>query len=158
MKYVEEILSPGEQIMTASRLHWIVFLDPIAFVVIGAVLVVYSSIVPDSPVLGLPYLSLVVIALGILSEGQAVVVYQTTEFAITNKRIIAKSGWLHRKSRDILLGKVESINVDQTFLGRLLGYDSLMIIGTGGTKEFFPNIARVIDFQSAINAQVSRMR
>jgi hypothetical protein len=53
---------------------------------------------------------------------------------------------------------VESINVDQTFLGRLLGYGSLMIIGTGGTKEFPPNIARVIDFQSAINAQVSRMR
>jgi hypothetical protein len=59
MKYVEEILSPGEQIMAASRLHWIVFLDPIAFVVIGAVLVVYSSMVPDftSPRVALPLIS-----------------------------------------------------------------------------------------------------
>lgn len=158
MRYVEEILSPGEQIVAASRLHWIVFLGPIAFVVIGAILVVYSSMVPASPVPGLPYLSLMVIALGILSEVQAVILYRTTEFAITNKRIIAKSGWLHRKSRDIHLGKVESINVDQTFLGRLLGYGSLMIIGTGGTKEFFPNIAGVINFQSATNAQIDRAK
>ena len=158
MGYVEQNLAPDEQLVTKANLHWIMFLGPIVFVVFGALLVLYSSINPDSPVSGLPYLSLLVIFLGLLAEIQVAVVYRTTEFAVTTKRIIAKSGWLHRKSSEILLGKVESINVDQSFLGSLFGFGTLMIIGTGGTKEFFPNIADAIEFRNSINAQVARAR
>lgn len=69
------------------------------------------------------------------------------EFAITNKRIIVKTGLISRKTLEMNLSKIESVNVDQSILGRLLGYGTIRIIGTGGTKEEFPNISNPIEFR-----------
>ena len=71
----------------------------------------------------------------------------SSEFAITNKRIIIKIGLISRKTLEMNLGKVESINVDQSILGRILGYGSINIIGTGGTKEPFANIKDPLEFR-----------
>lgn len=69
------------------------------------------------------------------------------EFAITNKRIIVKTGLISRKTLEMNLSKIESVNVDQSILGRLLGYGTIRIIGTGGTREEFPNISNPIEFR-----------
>lgn len=69
------------------------------------------------------------------------------EFAITNKRIIVKTGLISRKTLEMNLNKIESVNVDQSILGRMLGYGSITIIGTGGTREEFPNITNPIEFR-----------
>lgn len=70
-----------------------------------------------------------------------------SEFAITNKRVIIKTGWLSRKTIEMNLQKIESVNVDQSVLGRILGYGDIHIIGTGGTRETFRNIQRPITFR-----------
>ncbi|WP_291102933.1 MULTISPECIES: PH domain-containing protein [unclassified Flavobacterium] len=69
------------------------------------------------------------------------------EFAITNKRIIVKTGLISRKTLEMNLSKIESVNVDQSILGRMRGYGTIRIIGTGGTKEEFPNISNPIEFR-----------
>ena len=69
------------------------------------------------------------------------------EFAITNKRVIIKTGLISRRTIELNLSKIESVNVDQSILGRILGYGSLQIVGTGGTKEIFPNIQRPLTFR-----------
>jgi uncharacterized membrane protein YdbT with pleckstrin-like domain len=69
------------------------------------------------------------------------------EFAITNKRIIVKTGLISRKTLEMNLNKIESVNVDQSILGRMLGYGTITIIGTGGTREEFPNISNPIEFR-----------
>jgi uncharacterized membrane protein YdbT with pleckstrin-like domain len=69
------------------------------------------------------------------------------EFAITNKRIIVKTGLISRKTLEMNLSKIESVNVDQSVLGRMLGYGTIRIIGTGGTREEFPNISNPIEFR-----------
>ncbi|TAK45596.1 MAG: PH domain-containing protein [Saprospiraceae bacterium] len=71
----------------------------------------------------------------------------TTEFAITNKRVVNKTGWIKRKTFEMNLSKIESVNVNQTILGRLLSYGDIIIIGTGGTKEEFKHIKRPIEFR-----------
>jgi uncharacterized membrane protein YdbT with pleckstrin-like domain len=71
----------------------------------------------------------------------------TSEFAITNKRIIIKVGFISRKTLEMNLQKIESITVDQTILGRILGYGTIMVIGTGGTKEPFCNIVDPLEFR-----------
>ena len=71
----------------------------------------------------------------------------TSEFAITNKRIIIKVGLISRRTLEMNLGKVESINVDQSIMGRILGYGTINIIGTGGTKELFADISSPLDFR-----------
>lgn len=69
------------------------------------------------------------------------------EFVITNKRIICKTGIFSRKTFEMNLNKIESVNVDQSFMGRVLGYGSVTIIGTGGTRESFPDISSAVDFR-----------
>ena len=71
----------------------------------------------------------------------------TSEFAITNKRLIIKTGLISRHTLEMGLSKVESINVDQGIMGRMLDYGSITVIGTGGTREPFQNIAHPMKFR-----------
>jgi uncharacterized membrane protein YdbT with pleckstrin-like domain len=69
------------------------------------------------------------------------------EFAITNKRVIIKTGLFSRRTVELNLSKIESVNVDQSISGRILGYGNIRIIGTGGTQETFINIKRPLEFR-----------
>lgn len=73
--------------------------------------------------------------------------FLTSEFAITNKRVIIKVGFISRRTLEINLQKIESISVDQTILGRILDYGNIVVIGTGGTKEPFSNISAPMEFR-----------
>ena len=72
-----------------------------------------------------------------------------SEFVITNRRIIIKEGFIARSTFEMNLSKIESVNVDQTVIGRILNYGSITIIGTGGTKESFHNISKPLEFRKA---------
>lgn len=71
----------------------------------------------------------------------------SSEFAITNRRVIIKIGLISRHVLEMNLSKVESINVDQTVMGRMMGYGTITVIGTGGTREFFHKIADPMEFR-----------
>jgi uncharacterized membrane protein YdbT with pleckstrin-like domain len=71
----------------------------------------------------------------------------TSEYAITNKRVIIKVGLIRRRTIEMNISKIESINVDQTILGRILGYGDIAIVGTGGTKETFDTVSSPIQFR-----------
>ncbi len=75
------------------------------------------------------------------------IAYTTSEFAITNKRVIIKVGFISRRTLEMNLAKIESINVNQGLLGRMLGYGTIVVIGTGGTKEPFAGISNPLDFR-----------
>ena len=81
--------------------------------------------------------------------------YWTSEFAITNKRVIVKMGLIRRQTLELNLQRVESVSVDQTIMGRILGYGTLTIIGTGGTREPFRRIAHPLEFRKAVEEQLS---
>jgi uncharacterized membrane protein YdbT with pleckstrin-like domain len=72
-----------------------------------------------------------------------------SEFVITNRRIIIKTGFIARSTFEMNLSKIESVNVDQTVTGRILNYGSITIIGTGGTREAFHNISKPLSFRKA---------
>ena len=69
------------------------------------------------------------------------------EFVITNKRIICKTGIISRRTVEMNLNKIESVNVDQGIMGRMLGYGTITLIGTGGTRESFPDIGNAVEFR-----------
>jgi uncharacterized membrane protein YdbT with pleckstrin-like domain len=71
----------------------------------------------------------------------------TDEFAITNKRVIIKTGLISRKTFEMNHTKIESVNVDQGIIGRILGYGTIRIVGSGGTKEVFPRIQSPLEFR-----------
>ncbi len=72
-----------------------------------------------------------------------------SEFVITNRRIIIKTGFIARSTFEMNLSKIESVNVDQSVPGRIFNYGSVTIIGTGGTRETFNNLAHPLDFRKA---------
>lgn len=79
--------------------------------------------------------------LGLIFLGWALIAYKTTEFAVTDKRLIAKTGLVSRNTVEMFLDKVESLNVSQTVLGRMLDYGTVTIRGTGATSEPINNIS-----------------
>ncbi len=152
MGYVEQNLMPGEQIVVKANLHWAMFLSPVIFTVLGLLLLLLAS--RDSSTAGIMVIGWLVFLFGLLNCCRAAISYFTTEFAVTNERIIAKTGLLRRRSLELLLSKVESIGVYQPIIGRLFNYGTLVVVGTGGTKEGFPNIAGAMEFRKRINAQI----
>jgi len=124
MGYVESSLMKGEIVLYRGRLHWIIFVGPalLCLVVIGIVWLI-----------------------------AALIRNATSEFAVTNRRVIVKEGLIRRNTLELNLAKVESIGVDQTLLGRMLNYGTIVVVGTGGTREPFTSLADPIGFRRAVN-------
>jgi uncharacterized membrane protein YdbT with pleckstrin-like domain len=149
MSYIKSQLLPGEEIKYRGHLHRIIFAPAWFFILLALPALVIASSSGDWPV----FYALAIPAL--IAYTWAKVIYTTSEFAITNKRVVIKVGWLRRRTVETMLGKVEGINVDQSVIGRLLGYGSIVITGTGGTAEPFRNIGAPFEFRRQVQAQVS---
>jgi len=147
MSYVEENLMKGEQVVYQTSLHWRFYTWPIALGVVGLFLL-FGSVGA-----GLALLMLAAVA------GAAVfITVRSAEFAVTNKRVIMKVGWLNRRSLELLLSKIESISVEQGLSGKLWGYGTIIISGTGGSHEPFKNIAHPFEFRKQVQEQISAVQ
>ncbi len=78
----------------------------------------------------------------------------SSEFAITNRRIIIKTGLIQRKTVELNIHHVESVNVEQSVMGRILDYGTVTIIGSGGTREVFSHIESPMEFRRAYQHNV----
>jgi uncharacterized membrane protein YdbT with pleckstrin-like domain len=142
MGYVDSNLNPGEQIVYQTSLHWIIYLAPVILAGFGATLA-----------LSLPGLGLALLGVGLALGLSSWIRQVSSEFAVTTARVIVKIGFLSRRTIEINLSRVESIQVDQSLLGRILNYGTIVVIGTGGTKEPFTLIADPLAFRHAVQAQ-----
>jgi len=153
MGFVEENLMPGEQITYRANLHWIIYAAPLFFGLVGIFLIASSLGNRDQAALGgLGVLFLIVAGLLGLSRW---ITSRTSEFAVTNKRVIVKVGLIRRHTLELLLAKVESIGVEQGVLGRILGYGTIVVVGTGGTREPFKDIAQPLEFRKQVQAHAA---
>jgi uncharacterized membrane protein YdbT with pleckstrin-like domain len=148
MSYIEKNLMNGESLLYRSKLHWVVFLWPAIWFV--AALIFFGSAIPAAGQL----IILVAIVTGIASF----INYTTSEFGITNKRIIVKIGFIRRTSLEVLLTKVEGIQVDQGILGRILGFGSITVSGTGGTKDPLHKIDAPLEFRRKAQEQIASVQ
>lgn len=151
MGYVEKHLIPNEQVIYVTSLSWIVYLKALLAFLIGIALLVWGeqsggafNIDNNNP---LDALGGVVLLIALTLFFFAFIRRRSCEFAVTNKRVIIKMGVISRRSIELLLTKVEAITVDQTLVGRIFGYGSITLIGTGGTKEPFHLIADPLEFR-----------
>jgi len=151
MGYVEDNLMPGEEVTYRAHLHWVIYLRAILIALLGLALTIAGSSRSDFSVL--VYLGAAVLVVAAVVWFVQWVKSRTSEFAVTNKRVIIKVGLIRRDTLELLLNKVESIGVDQTVTGRIVGYGSIVVVGTGGTRETFRNIARPLDFRKQVQAR-----
>jgi uncharacterized membrane protein YdbT with pleckstrin-like domain len=97
----------------------------------------------------------VVALVGLLLLVPPFVAHRTTEFGVTNKRVIIKTGFIRRHTLELLLRQVEAISVDQSLTGRLLGYGTLTLTGTGGVREVFHRVVNPLEFRRRIQGQTA---
>jgi uncharacterized membrane protein YdbT with pleckstrin-like domain len=167
MGYIEEQLVIGEKVTYRAHLHWKIFLLPAVLaalaVLAGLGILVFQRQPEGSQPIGAQTggpsgaIWLVVAILGLMAAiayTRAHILYTTSEFAVTNRRVIMKEGWVRRRTVETMLSKVEAIGVDQTVLGRIFGVGTLTITGTGGTKEAFARIANPLEFRKRVQGQV----
>ena len=145
MSYIDKSLIPNETVTFRTRLHPIIFAWPIIFAVVAICLLVYGA----TGIAG--FLFLIAIILGLLKY----LVFISSEFAVTNKRVIIKVGVLRRRTLELLLSKVEAVAVTQGIIARIFGCGSIVVTGTGGTKEAFSNISSPLEFRRAVQAASS---
>ncbi len=149
MSYVDNQLLPGEEVRHRAHLHKFIFVGPVLLSLVLLAAGVWAF-VSNYSIAGAALMA--VAALPIV---WAYIAYTSSEFAVTNKRVIIKVGWIQRRTLETMLSKVEAIGVDQTIVGRLLGFGTITVTGTGGTKETFTNIAEPLDFRRQVQGQVS---
>lgn len=78
-----------------------------------------------------------------------------TVMALTNKRVIVKTGLASRRTIELLLSRIESIVVEEPTMGRMVGYGTVIIRGTGGTPEVFEKIAHPLEFRAQVQGQIA---
>jgi uncharacterized membrane protein YdbT with pleckstrin-like domain len=146
VSYIDENLLPDEHVVYRAELHWIVFARAILMLVVGLVLLFVPRI---------GQAGLVVLLLGVVMLVAPFVAYRTTELGVTNKRVIVKTGLVRRRTLELLLRQVEAISVDQSLLGRLLGFGSITLTGTGGVREVFHRVREPLELRRRIHGQVA---
>ena len=123
MSYIVKTLSPNEQVIYRAKFHW---------------LYTFTALLWALTILGL------FIAI------ERIIKMKSTEIVVTNFRFIVKTGWIARQTQEVSLDKIEEINLKQTFWGRIWGYGSLNIRGTGIGDIQLPNIDDPVELHKAL--------
>lgn len=139
--YVKRVLQPDEGLLYQAQIHWVIYLDGLFYILLGALLgsfgphlvqMLLGDSMLDFARLPLKFFSLAIVAYGALDLVLSYIRQISTELVITNQRVIAKTGLVATTSYELMIGKVEGATIDQSALGRIMGYGTLMVKGTGG--------------------------
>lgn len=132
--YIEGNLAKGENIIIQAQVSW---LSQFWYIIFGVAL--------------LPF------GVGVLFLIVAIINVWTTELALTNRRIIAKSGLIRRNTIELKVNRVESLGVNQGILGRILGFGSVVVKGTGGSHAPINYISSPMNFRRQVNQHLDEV-
>ena len=162
--YIESVLMRDEDVVFAARLHWIIYFTGLTLTILGWIFTFYGidSLFETTTHRHLPlqlmplvrWFNLALVAIGVMLLILAYVRQQTTELAVTNRRVLAKFGIISRTTFELFLNKVEGVNVEQTIMGRFLGYGSIHVKGTGGGMSPIDSIYYPEFFQRVLLEQI----
>ncbi len=153
-RYIDDILQPGEKVLYSTNAHWIFYLPAIAAWIVAAVLLVLSRMTTtESLILVCVAAAVVAAVVALVLTAKAWFHRWTTETDVTNLRVVHKTGVIKRRTFEMSLDKVESVDVNQSILGRILNYGSVTMRGVGEGAETIDTIAAPLDFRNHITAR-----
>jgi uncharacterized membrane protein YdbT with pleckstrin-like domain len=151
-RYIDEILQPGEQVLYSTNAHWIFYFPAIVAWAVVAVLLIVSFVIPPVALVGLASAAVVAVP-ALFWTVKGWFHRMTTETDVTNHRVVHKTGFIKRRTFEIALDKIESVDVEQSILGRILNYGDVRINGVGEGTQNIPTIASPLAFRSAITTR-----
>jgi uncharacterized membrane protein YdbT with pleckstrin-like domain len=153
-RYIDEILQPGEKVLYSTNAHWIFYFKAIVAWIVALVLLVLSRATTTEGIILLCLSAAAVVALVALYwTGAAWFHRWTTETDVTNMRVVHKTGFIKRRTFEMALDKVESVDVNQSILGRILNYGSVTVRGVGEGAETIDMIASPLEFRNHITTR-----
>jgi uncharacterized membrane protein YdbT with pleckstrin-like domain len=151
MKYIDQVLQPGEKIVFSSTLSWAVYIPSFLLWLVALALALAGSVLQPSN--AWLWSALVVALLAAASSIKAWFRRWTTEIDVTDRRVVYKRGFIRRHTVEINMDKVESVDVDQSLFGRLFDYGDVLIRGTGAGIEPLRGIDSPLAFRNAVTAR-----
>ena len=146
MSYIQNNLQAGEEIKYKADIHWYIFAYPVILLLLSAFF--------SSAQTGLfYYVSILLLLSGLFQLIKRILLKMGAEYVVTNKKVILKSGILNRDALELVLNKCEGIWINQSLMGRMLGFGSI-VVTTGGVTNKFDFITNPIKFRNEINAQI----
>jgi uncharacterized membrane protein YdbT with pleckstrin-like domain len=153
-RYIDDILQPGEKVLYSTNAHWIFYLPAIAaWIVAIAFFVLSRMFVGDTSTLICLALAAISAIFALYKMLTAWFHRWTTETDVTNMRVVHKTGFIKRRTFEMSLDKVESVDVNQSILGRILNYGNVTVRGVGEGAETINTIASPLDFRNHITAR-----
>jgi uncharacterized membrane protein YdbT with pleckstrin-like domain len=147
MSYVQSVLQPGEHVRHTARLHWIMYWPGLAFMLAALVVFVLAERQDRAHML-LIYLAGVLAIIALIFLLREWFIQWTTEIAVTDRRVIYKTGFIRRRTNEMNMDKV--VQVDQPVLGRILDYGHVTFLGTGEGFETLRLVAAPIELRNHI--------
>ena len=153
-RYIDDILQPGEKVLYSTNAHWVFYWPAIAAWMVAIILFIASRTTVTE--------GLVLLCLSASAVAAIAALYWTvkgwfhrwtTETDVTNLRVVHKTGFIKRRTFEMSLDKVESVDVNQSILGRILNYGDVTILGVGEGKETISTIASPLAFRNSITAR-----
>jgi uncharacterized membrane protein YdbT with pleckstrin-like domain len=129
MRYIDESLAAGETILQRGKWPGVFWLGAWAVLILLGVIIV-----------------------GVFIFLASAIKMSTTDFAVTNRRVILKRGWLNRHTQELAVQSVEGVSLDQSLIARIFGYGRVIVTGTGDAVIVFPPMAHPVAFRRAIEA------
>jgi uncharacterized membrane protein YdbT with pleckstrin-like domain len=153
MSYAERVLQPGETIVYEARIHWIVYLGGIALVIAAVVLAIAAvALQGDAVRIGLMAAAALALLIGLFQMLRAWIKVAGTEITVTSRRVIYKRGMISRNTLEMNLDKVESVLVQQSLLGRMLDFGTVIVRGVGAGLEPVDQVAKPLELHRNIGA------
>lgn len=149
MSYIKDTLLPDERLVYYTGPHFIIFF-PCVFWLLLAVAILF--LVPQHPIFS--YATLVIAGAYAIT---CYISFISAEYAVTNKRVLIKVGFIRRNSLEIFFHKIESIITNQSICGRIFNYGTVIISGTGGSKDPFCYIPNPLEFRRQVQTQMEHL-
>lgn len=154
MRYIERILQPDEKVLYSGTIHWVVYTSSILLALLAlAALIASTQVTSEGAVQGWRIASGLIFIAAIVTFVPAWYQRWTTEIDVTDRRVVYKSGFIRRHTVEMNMDKVESIDVDQSIMGRILGYGDITVHGTGEGWETLRRIAHPLRLRNAVTAR-----
>jgi uncharacterized membrane protein YdbT with pleckstrin-like domain len=145
MAYVNRVLEPDERISYTAKLSRVAYVPGWLVTAIGIIFAIAGAQYPFAL-----YASALVILAGLVWIVLIWIRRSTTEIAVTDRRVILKTGLISRRTVEMNLTRIESVDVRQGIVGRLLDFGDVIIRGTGAGLEPIKGVDAPLEFRRRV--------
>lgn len=161
MNYIDKNLLPNETIMFRTKKHYIIFLAPVVLLILALFFSINNTLphafqsLGSSTTTSLWRIPTIVFTVAAIFTGiQQWITYLTSDFVVTNLRIVMREGLFIRSVTDTRLTTISHVTIEQSLLGQLLNYGTIVINGFGGNQDYFILVAAPNGFQKSVQEQL----